>query len=167
MELSKPERWILSNQYRILEKSYPKNKKEFAQCRKIIENGYVLEYDNISMYIDDEMSVGECKRVLDILSMHSALYLSAQKLRYKPKEKIIFRGFDGNNEPKQLGYARFYLDDLQRFLEIKKITQSKDYNSHFPTSTLYGMMLDEWDKCENKYDLTKVEIDRILNVHVK
>jgi uncharacterized protein YfbU (UPF0304 family) len=167
MELSKQERLILSNQYRILERLYPKNKKDFARCRTVVERGYALDYDEISEDICDEMSIEESQRVLDILSMYSALDSSAKKLDYEPKEKIVFRGFDGNNEPNEMNYTSFYVDDLEKFPEIEKITQSPDYNSHIPTLTLYEMMLDEWNKCKNKNDLTEEEIERILNVRIK
>ena len=167
MELSKQERLILSHQYMILEKLYPEEADIYAQHRKIVENGYSFEYDEISRHIYDGLSDGECKEVLDILSMYSALHQSAQALTDEPKIAINFHGFDGNSETQQMAYTRFYLDGLQRFNELTKIAQSTDYNSHYPTLKRYKLMLEQWNGCEDKNNLTRDEINRIVDVRVE
>lgn len=166
MELSKPERWILSNQYRILEKLYPKEAKNYSEERKAIERGYSLHYDSITQYIEEGLNKNQCDEVMDILDMYRILKSSVKKLKIRDI-KIKFPGFDGNNEGEQLGYVRYLIEDLNRFIEIKKISESPNLNSHHQTLELYRRMLDEWDKCKNKYDPTKEEIERILEVHIK
>ena len=167
MELSKQERLILSNQYRILENLYPEETETFRECRKIVEDGYALDYEEISRHIYNELNEGECTEVLDILSMHQALHQSAQALTDEPEIAISFHGFDGNNETKQMAYTRFYINELHRFVELTEIAQAPDYNSHYPTSGRYRLMLDEWNQCNDKNNLTREEINRIINVRIQ
>jgi len=167
MELSKQERLILSYQYKILENLYPDEAGTYAQHRKIVEDGYTLNYDEISTHIYDELSDEECREVLDILDMHHALQASYQALENKEGITIRFAGFDGNNETKQMAYTRFYLDELHRFAELTEIAQSPDFNSHRPTLQLYRLMLDQWNQCTDKNNLTREEIERILNVRIE
>lgn len=167
MDLSKSERLILSNQYRILENLYPEEAKTFAQHRKIVEDGYTLNYEEIITQIFDELNHDECREVLDILDMHHALHQSAQSLDNQQGISIQFDGFDGNNETKQMAYTRFYIDELHRFTELTQIAQSSDYNSHHPTLRRYRLMLDEWNNCADKNNLTREEIQRILGVRVE
>jgi uncharacterized protein YfbU (UPF0304 family) len=167
LELSESERLILSNQYKILEELYPNQANEYRQHRKIVEDGYALDYDEISRHIYDELTPNDCTEVLDILSMHRALFQSAQALTDEPTITISFHGFDGNNETKQMAYTRFYLDELQRFTELTGIAQSSDYNSHYPTLERYRLMLDEWNQCADKNNLTREEIERIINVRIQ
>jgi len=166
MELSKQERLILSHQYKILENLYPEEAKIYAQHRKIVEDGYALNYEEICTHIYDELSDGECGEVLDILAMHRDLYHSAQALTDEPKIAISFHGFDGNNETKQMAYTRFYIDELQMYTELTKIAQSPDYNSHYPILGRYRLMLDEWRDCKDKNNLSREDINRILDVRV-
>jgi len=167
MELSKPERLILSHQYKILEKLYPEEEAVYKQSRKIVEDGYTLNYDEISNHIYDELTINECKEVLDILDMHSALFHSVQELPDEQKVSISFHGFDGNNETDYMAYTRFYIDELQRYSELTEIAQSKDFNSHYPTLRRYRLMLNEWNQCADKNNLTREEIERIWNVRVE
>ena len=101
MELSESERLILSNQYKILEELYPDEANIYRRHGKIVEEGYTLNYEEICTHIYDELSNKECREVLDILDMHSALRQSAQALTDEPSISISFHGFDGNNETKQ------------------------------------------------------------------
>ena len=167
MELSKQERLILSNQYRILEQLYPKDAKTLKEHRKIVEDGYALSYEEISTHIVDELNKEECTEVLDILSMHRALHQSAQALTDEPKIAISFHGFDGNSETQQMAYTKFYIDELHKFAELTEIAQSTDYNSHYPTLRRYRLMLYEWKGCKNINNLSREDINRILDVRVE
>jgi len=133
------------------------------------EDEYAREHgcEEISTHIFDELSKEECGEVLNILSMHSALHQSAQALNDEPAISIRFHGFDGNNETKQMAYTRFYIDELHRFAELIEIAQSPDYNSHYLTLRRYRLMLDEWNGCEDKNNLTRDEINRIFDVRVE
>lgn len=99
--------------------------------------------------------------------MHCALFHSAQALNDEPAIAIRFAGFDGNSETQQMAYTRFHIDELDQFAELTNIAQSSDYNSHCPMLRRYGLMLAEWNGCVDKNNLTRVEINRILDVRVE
>src|SRR5437016_2554123 len=114
MKLSRFERWMLANQYRILEKIDPDEAQHYAEARQAFENGYELHYEWLAEGIFDDphiMSEFECREVIDILSMFSALHHSFEALPDKSgidKARIKFLGFSGNDETKQMGYANYF-----------------------------------------------------------
>lgn len=167
MELTESERLILSNQYKILEGLYPDQANEYKKHRKIVEDGYTLNYEEISRHIFDELTANGCREVLDILNMFYALQASYQALENKEGITIRFPGFDGNNETKRMEYTRFYITELQRFTELIDIAESPDFNSHRQTLRLYRLMLDMWDQCAEKNNLTREEIERIISARLE
>jgi uncharacterized protein len=160
MTISKPERLIIANQFKILEILDPTNKKEYELNREIVERGFSFDYDEVLKYVFDELSLRECERVLDILAMYTDLYQAVQE-HHLPK--ITFPGFDGNNEPGCLSYARFYIEKLGRFADIPKISQSNDLNSHSMTEDIYNRMLDAWRESKDLNNLTPEDVKRILD----
>lgn len=82
-KLSKTERWILANQYAILEKVDPENADYHARARAAIEHGYEMHYPWLTESIyegEDVMGVEECKEVTDTLEMHRRLQRSYDAL---------------------------------------------------------------------------------------
>lgn len=167
MELSRKERLFLSNQLKILEKLYPKEADYYEKHRKAVEQGYSLHYDWITENLREEMSEEECREVLDILDMYRALTFSYRDLDDKsnlPEWKIEFPGFDGNNEPKQMKYTEYFINDLNRFSELRDDSDFPDYNSHSPMLEKYRRMLSKWNEFDQKQNLSKDEIIEILEV---
>jgi uncharacterized protein YfbU (UPF0304 family) len=166
--MTKVERRILANQYRILaalNKSEAKGYKEMAEA---LENGYELHYDDPNVY-DDTLSTDECREVLDILSMHDEMRMSAEASGVDPKV-VAFDGFDGNNEPKQMGYAAYYCGLEQG--HFKQLAgKAFDFNSHMERMPKYRAMLREWRALREAMKktgghwvpFTKAELERILS----
>lgn len=164
MKLTRAERWILANQYRILEALYPSD--GYDKAREVLECGYELHYDWISEHIygdRDVMTTSECEEVLAILDMFSMLEAAYEKLADRSgieEWAVRFSGFDGNNETKQLGYARFFCShDGGRYPELRR----GDFNSHCPTLDAYRRMLVEWEKASDKLSLTKEDVVRMAS----
>jgi uncharacterized protein len=162
MKLSRVERWILSNQYRILEELYPGERESLEHTRTALERGYEGEYEWSAQHVydaDETMTAAECTQVIDILDMHVALKQGCSAL---PTDSgvgewlVEFRGFDGSHETKHMAYALHYCDGAQ-FSELAK----GDFNSHTPSLDRYRAMLDEWKTCPDGHALTKDEIIRI------
>lgn len=165
MKLSKLERLFISNQFKILEKLYPDEAEYYAISRKAIEEGYTLHYDWIVDHLFDEISYEDCKEVLEILDMYSQLTYSYNRLDDKSGIDTLFlkfRGFDGNNESKYMSYTQYFINDLDRFPELKYEQKRPDFNSHMPTLHKYRPMLNEWNKTDDKFNLSKEDINRIL-----
>lgn len=168
MKLDKKDRLILSNQLKILEILYHEESDYYAQHRKALEEGYALHYDWLFENIHDEMSVEDCKKVLDILDMYRAITFSYRKLEDKGELEshsyFKFRGFDGNYETKLMAYARYLMIDLDRYQELRYDQLSPELNSHTKMMSKYENMLSEWEKCKDKHFLSQDEIELILNV---
>ena len=165
MKLSHAERLILANQYRMLEALDPEDAAFYEEARTIVEHGYELHYRGLpGPVLQETLSSDECREVLDILSMFTALNYSYEKLPDKAgiePQHIQFLGFDGNNETKQMTYARFYcLSGGGRFPEVSR---GDDFNSHFPMLPQYRRMLAEWKKSEDTNQLSAEDILRITS----
>jgi uncharacterized protein len=140
MELTKVERLIISNQFKILEVLDPDAAIYYRRNRKTIEEGYTLHYDDFLQHIYDELPEDACTEVINILDMHSRLLFSWQNLADKngiTEDDVRFWGFDGNNETSLLGYCTYFINDLDRFNELKR----DNYDSHSPTIGRYRGML--------------------------
>ena len=169
MKLTRVERWIISHQYRILEKLYPDEAEHLAVDREAIERGYEAHYDEAAQEVFDVphvMTEEDCQEVLDILSMFRAIKFSMETM--EDKSGILdwaakFRGFDGNNEGKQLAYTEYYCLKIGRFDEL----HLADFNSHSPELEVYRRMLAAWEQLpsERRYsaNLTREEIAEITS----
>lgn len=173
MDLSKVERLMITNQFKILEKLYPEDKEYYEIHRKALEEGYKLHYnDAFESLSTDEMTELECREVIDILNMYRALTFSYEKLEVKDdlsKESIKFKGFDGNDpaEIKRLLYTRYFIMDLDRFQELKYDEKHPSFNSHWPALNKYRKMLASWEEINKKHVLTREEIIHIVEFEKK
>lgn len=165
MKLEKLERLILVNQFRILEKLYPDEADYYSKHRKAIEEGYVLHYAWAFEHLDDELSVEESDEVLEVLDMYRAITSSYEKIKDKhtiDSPLLKFKGFDGNNESKLMGYTQYFINDLERYEELKYDQPYTDFNSHGRMMHNYRRMLAEWKKCKDRHNLSNEELQRIL-----
>ena len=170
LKLTRTERWILVNQYRILEALYPKEARDFARDRYALEHGFEGEYPDIIPNIYDEsegLSAEECSEVIQIMDMHRALKRSYEALKDKTGIKeygIKFQGFDGNNETAQMAYARHFCSgDGGKFTELDR---GDDFNSHGPELDVYRRMMKVWRRFDRSHELTREQIIEILDARV-
>lgn len=162
--MTKLERLMLINQYLILEKiTVDKDEKAYyIKYREILENGYALDYEDLTIEIKDELSVSECQKVFDILCMFGDLYRSYNNLDDKSEfnlEDISFKGFSLKFEEKYYNYAKYLIETCKKFDESKL----SDYDSKCPKMCKYEIMLDVWEKYRNCEFLTKLQIKQIIN----
>jgi hypothetical protein len=153
MQLTEVDRWVLMNQYRILARLDPEGLEgDHEKAVTVLEHGYESEYGDLVPWLSEEpMSQEEGRRVLDILDMHRDLLWSYEDLEDKSgieRSEVAFLGFDGNNETRALGYARFLIDS-GRWTELAD--SADGLNSHMPTMDMYGRMLPVWRRArENR-----------------
>lgn len=148
MELTKKERLILYNQYEILKSLNPNEKKYYERDQEILINGFKYNYDDLVCGLMDETSEEISQFVIDVLQMYRVLNNSYDKLNDDEKAQIdiydiSFKGFDGNEEIDHYVYAKFYLEKLDKFGELK---ESKYYavNSHGNMLNGYRKMVSLW-----------------------
>lgn len=159
--LSKTERLQLVNQYRILQAMHADDdylSKQYKRLEEIFERGYIDLYHEAFNDLWDELPPDVTEEVLQILDMHRAMLWSlGQNPSPKDVERVKFQGFDGNNESEQLGFAKFFTRDGDKYQELQI------FNSHHPTLQRYRKMLAEWDRMGRKPHLTKDQIESILD----
>lgn len=162
MELSKTERWILYNQFSILEILDKGSADHYAKVKDVIADGYELEYRYISEHISDEvLSNDDCIYVIDILTMYDDMAYAYEQLSGESgfdADRIKFHGFHGNTEYRFLGYARHLLADKSRFSRLER----GDLDSHFPTDQLYRKQLAIWRPIKQKNPLDVGDLRRIV-----
>lgn len=169
MKLTIKERLNLSLQFKILEKLYPEEQEYYANHRKAIEDGYELHYDWIIDHLSPGLTSEECTFVLDVLDMYAAFYFSFKKLE-NPKDlkevDIKFPGFDGNHETMFMAYTKYFIEDLDRFNEIRETTNGY-YNSHMRMIPKYKNMLIKLKEFQKPYtyELSEDQVIEILKTH--
>ncbi len=169
MELSKKERVFLINQYRILEKLYPEEASHYKELIHILEYGFQLFYSMIDEWILDDMLVSECEFVIDILNIYRAiedLKRASSIDELSNHHYSYFHGFDGNNESKYLGFARFLINEQGKFAEQQQYFKlNDDLNSHAPMVDKYERMISKWKELGESYKLSKSQALEILNAY--
>ena len=165
VRLSRVDRWVLSNQYRILEALYPKEADSHKSAREAVESGYEGHYGTLIQHIDERgVSAEECDEVLDILSMFRALKRAGEIPGVEPRH-VQFSGFDGNNEGPQISYARYFCSlDRGNFTELE---HGDNFNSHMPTLDRYRRQLVKWRASKDRHTLTAEDVKRIAAAAIR
>jgi uncharacterized protein YfbU (UPF0304 family) len=165
--LTEAERLQLANQYAILEKLDQENAEDYSKLRKIVEEGYTILYGKVFHNLNEPVSMEESQYVFDVLHMYKALQQSYEALPDKSgidSKDIRFRGFDGNNEPRQLSLAQ-YMQKEGHWQESLK----GDLDSHSMTQDFYKKRLARWNAIKERHSgywdgqLTRDEIKEIVS----
>jgi uncharacterized protein YfbU (UPF0304 family) len=166
MELRPSERWILLNQYRILEALYPGQADEYREVREALERGDAALIATHAAFLEvDKPLLGEAERSLvrRILSLYDALQHSYRTLEEPPSiddpEELLFRGFDAEGEGAFTEYARLLLAETGQFAHVD---HKGALDSDRPELPVYRRMLDAWRTYSDTRDLTTVQIFYIL-----
>lgn len=164
-KLSRKDRLILINQYRILEKLEPEGASEYLKLITILADGYELHYPELfSGVYSDTMSEDECREVIDILIFFTALQDSYKDLDDKDgidEYRIQFHGFDGNEESSQEGYLKYLVEMDKKFEHVVK---RGEYNSHSESLPLYRTMLARWQEMGKPRYPNRMTKDQIIKI---
>lgn len=164
------ERYLISNQLRILEALYPNDAEGLAVTREALERGYEILYDWDTQHIfsgNEIMSRDECSEVWDTLEMFDAIDRAIEasgRPELRDEVGARFVGYDGNNESKFMSFAAFTVERLGRFAYVK-LRKPGYWNSHFPARPMYQRMLSEWKEMEiqQRHELNTEALERILS----
>lgn len=158
------EREILANQFRILEKLEGDNQqRDYRNLIEALESGYELHYMDVFEDLSETtLSKDDCRRVLDILEMFRGLIYSYQGLKRDRVETTLtendvkFVGFDGNDplECKYMLYTSYFIQDLDRYSEIKEISHPS-FNSHSRMLSTYMSMLQRWNEFKQEKNINQ------------
>lgn len=166
VELSKPERVILINQYEILKRLDPGDAAYYDVRIEILSRGFKIFYDDELPWVDADMAVEESREVLDILTMYRVLDSYYRDNPGSPAEQrhlARFRGFDGNEEARQSAFASLLRQQGKFSESLSDEGGDSRVDSHFPYLRSYRQMLDVWQSLENRYDLTDEQVQEIVD----
>lgn len=168
MELTKTERVMLMNQYRILSHLDPDNKSNYDEKIEVLQSGYKIFYSMLDELISDEMMIEASDLVLQTLSIYRQIEFYKKK---NPTDKEIidhpssvFAGFDGNHESQYYAFARFVIETQNKYEEQKKYWRETDgLNSHSSMVDKYSRMIEAWKSDGTDYNFSRERILKILN----
>lgn len=159
MKLNDKDRLILYNQYRILEKLYPDDKEDAIRNQNILLFGYELFYDNLINLKNISKEV--CNEVYRILTMYQSLFNSYLNLKDKKgidKQEVTFKGFNCIKESKYYFFSIFVIKEEKRYKEFKDV----ELKSNSAKLDTYKIILENWQKTNQDYNLTRTEIIEII-----
>jgi uncharacterized protein YfbU (UPF0304 family) len=165
LSLTRIERLLLANQFRILEAVVPQEAERYRAAAEALERGYELHYKvAVSAISEETLPESECEEILDIMQMFSNLKHSYNKLEDKSgieERALQFDGFDGNSEGKQLSYAQYFCRSF------KELVERDIPDSHSHMLPIYRKMLKEYKKrSKAKQPLGTVELTREDIAHI-
>lgn len=163
MKLSRTDRWILANQYRIMAKLYPESAAAYQDNAVALERGYTHAIERAGEHIvRDDTDHHESAEVDEILAMFNEVQRSYRTLddRFGIDEgRVQFAGFDGETEGDYLGYAHFVIVRENRY---PILATARDLNTHAPMLPHYRRMLASW-KSRGRDDLSRDDIVAIVD----
>lgn len=168
MKLDKKDRLIIANQLRILEATHPKEAERYAGYRKALEDGYELHYAGLFECIADPMPPEDSREVQHVLEMFSQMKLAFERIgktKGIKKDDVRFAGFDPGTEAQPYAYARYLIEDLGRYDEIRDKKKRRDFESTLPTLPMYRRMLEVWKALDDRlrYKLDRVALAQIID----
>jgi uncharacterized protein YfbU (UPF0304 family) len=167
MELTKKERVFLLNQYRILAKLYPEDETHYKELIEILNHGFQIFYSMVDEWISEDMPKDEGVFVIEILDIYRAIEdlkrtISSDKI--SKHTYSYFHGFDGNQEPEYMGFARFLINEQGKFAEQQQYLRINDgLNSHAPMIDKYKRMVKKWKELGEGYKFTEAQALHILD----
>jgi uncharacterized protein YfbU (UPF0304 family) len=163
MKLSRTERWILANQYRILARLHPESAATYNDYAKALERGYTKVIERLGDRIRrDDTNQAESEEVDAILALYDLLqrgYRTLDDREALEEETLRFLGFDADTEADYLGYAHFAIASERRYPQL---FTAGDLNTKTPMLRRYRRMLEEWRDRDRPSEPTGAEIRAIV-----
>lgn len=176
MKLDIKDRYIIINQLKILEALYPDEASSYAIHRTAFEAGYEAHYSWAMDFVyEDTLTKDLTDEVVNTLDMFRAIsfYIRDKKdIENLNPYRLKFSGYDGNDnlESSLMGYARYFVVELNRFQEILEQDEFFDFNSHMEMRDIYLNMLEKWLKLKpgrkegERHNLTRSQIEAIVGL---
>jgi uncharacterized protein YfbU (UPF0304 family) len=166
MELTKKDRLLLINQYRILAALNKDEESYYKELIEVLERGYSIFYSLVDEWVSEDMPEAAGKFVLDILDLYRALEdlkRSTKDERLMKNPYSYFSGFDGINETQHMGFCRFLVEKQGKFQEQKPyLLKTDNMNSHMPMIAKYERMLAVAATLSSIWDMSVEDALKIL-----
>jgi uncharacterized protein YfbU (UPF0304 family) len=161
MHLTRSERWILSNQYRLLEVMHAEDADHYRKVREALESGdtaLIASYSAFIRVVHPPLSDEDRSLVARILSLYNALQTSYNAMEDKTgiePEDLQLPGFDAESEGGFGEHARFLIEGEKSFAELD---QRDGLVSPGPSLPMYRRMLEAWRLYGDVTTLSKIQI---------
>ncbi len=112
----------------------------FIESAITTNNTWGISHEYAIFENTDNPKVEEVSSILNMWSVIESSYYKLtdeDKILVEKDNNLEFKGFDGNNEADELSIARFFIENLNKFVEFK----NRDINSHMPSIEKYRKML--------------------------
>lgn len=170
LPLSITDRWILFNQFQIMDKIGGDDKgydpEYYEKSKKVLELGYELYYEEITNHVFPKVfPKGDGQEIMDIFEMFRMMKDAYSELEEKTginDDYVYFQGFDSNTEEEEMAFAKFSVEVMGRYSSL----EIKNYKAYKPKLPKYRAMLKEWQKSNDVYTLTKDDLIRITNAPI-
>ncbi|WP_336937063.1 YfbU family protein [Acinetobacter modestus] len=144
-KLSKIERIILINQFKILNKLEPES--FYEQHIEALEGGFTNFYDEIYQDLNDEVPNDTLDFTNNVLEMYRAMTVFANKSDDQElKSLVVFNGFDQTGEFDYWNYTDFLICKLGRYPELRANKGNDDFSSHSSIISKYKRQFKVWEK---------------------
>ncbi|HEX8904037.1 MAG TPA: YfbU family protein [Longimicrobiaceae bacterium] len=164
MKLSRTERWILANQYRIMAALDPPNASTYRSHAEALERGYANVVERISAHIvRDDTNRKESDEVDEILEMYDAMQRAFRTVEDNfgiDEWRLQFPGFDPKSELDYLSYASFALSREGRY---PGLAHASSLEAGGPMLKHYRRMLEAWRHHGGSAHLDRNDVIAILN----
>jgi uncharacterized protein len=144
MKLTTAERWILANQYRLMQLLSDRPVPLFEHAITILEKGYEDHYKYAAQYLrEDPFPQVVAREVEDILQMFMEMQWASERIVDPATlESPLFQfwGFDGNNSPDHHSYALF----LHQLGKYRELGNRLEWDSHSNNIGTYRAMVRAW-----------------------
>ena len=166
LDLSRVQRWLLANQYRVLERttSDEAQARSYRQAYEALERGYEAHYAAAMAHIElNTLSPAQCREVSNILDLYLVLQASYEALDDREDIEpyhLVFPGFDPKREPRLKGYAHYLRQPPEG--RYARLAVADDLNSGRPMLEEYRVMLETWTGMFRRRELTAAEVRQLL-----
>ena len=164
MKLSRTERWMLANQYRILAALDPARAARYDDCVVALEKGYAKVIDRMAAHVSrDDTDHKESEEVDEILTMFDSIQRAYRVLEDPygiDRAQLQFPGFDAKTEGDYLGYAKFL---LEREHWPEHLDAARDLDTHTPMLRQYRRMVDEWKRRARDGEVSQRDLGAIVD----
>ena len=164
MDLSKKDRLLLLNQYRIL--SLLDENEDYAEAVDILTRGVKADYEDLAAELFDEVSEADSTFVADILDIYrgiDAFLIGNADPDVTGHSLFPFPGFDGNHETALMGLVRHHHKHGKWTELVKHSDETDGFNSHTRMRDRYERMIVKRKGFGPSIDFTKEQILEILN----
>lgn len=166
LDLSRVQRWLLANQYRLLERATSDEAQalSYRQAYEALERGYEAHYSAAMAHIElNTLSPAQCREVSNILDLYLALQASCAVLDDREDiepSQLVFPGFEPKRESRLRGYAHFLRQSPES--RYARLAVADDLSSRRPMLEEYRAMLETWTRMLRRRELTAAEVRQFL-----